>query len=50
MSAAIGSQLIGTAQIKRVRLRHGSHTVRGNEVIFTDPHKGIHGDENSVCS
>ena len=34
---------------KRVRLRHGSHTSRGNEVIFIDPNKGIHDDENNVC-
>ena len=45
----IGNQLIGTAQIKRVRLRHGSNTSYGNEVIFIAPHKGIHGDENNVC-
>ena len=47
-SVLIGSQLIGTAQIKRARLRHGSHTVHGNEVIFINPHKGIHDDENNV--
>ena len=49
-SVLIGSQLIGTAQIKRARLRHGSHTIHGNEVIFIDPHHGIHDDENNVCS
>ena len=30
---------------KRIRLRHGNHTSRGNEVIFIDPHKGTHDDE-----
>ena len=49
VSIPIGSQLIGTAQTKCVRLRHGSHTSRGNEVIFIDPHKGIHDDENNSC-
>ena len=34
---------------KRARLRHGSRTSRGNVVIFIDPHKGIHDDENNVC-
>ena len=42
-------QQIGKAQIKRARFRHGSYTVQGNEVIFTDPHKDIHGDENNDC-
>ena len=50
VSVSIGSQLIGTAQTKCVRLRHGSHTFRGHEVIFIDPHKAIHDDEKtSVC-
>ena len=48
MSVLIGSQLIGTAHTKCVRLRHGSHTSRGNEVIFIDPRIGIHDDENHV--
>ena len=48
MSVLIGSQLIGTAQTKCERLRHGSQTSRGNEVIFIDPRKGIHDDENHV--
>ena len=48
-SVPIGSLLIGTDQIKCVRLRHGSHAIYGKEVIFIDPHKGIHGDENNVC-
>ena len=26
-----------------------ANTTSGNEVIFIDPHKGIHGDENNVC-
>ena len=42
-------QLIGITQTKCVRLRHGSRTIHGTEVIFTDPFKGIHGDENNVC-
>ena len=33
VSVPIDSQVIGTVQIKRVRLRHGSHTIYGNEVI-----------------
>ena len=49
VSVLIGSQLIGTAQIRCAKVRHGSHTTCGNEVIFIDPHKGIHGDENNVC-
>ena len=49
-SVPIGSQPVEKAEIKRVRLRNGSHTVHGNEVIFTDPHKGIHGDEINFCS
>ena len=49
VSVPIGSQLIGTAQTKCVRLRNGSHISRGNEVIFTDPYKSIHDDENNVC-
>ena len=49
VSVPIGSQLIGTAQTKRVRLRYGSHISHGNEIIFIDPHKGIHDDENNVC-
>ena len=49
VSVLIGSQLIWTAQIKRVRLRHHSHTIHDNEVIFRDPRKDIHDDENSVC-
>ena len=48
-SVLIGSQLIGTPQIKRTRLRHGSHTMHGNEVIFIVPHKCIHDDEKNVC-
>ena len=48
-SVLIDSQLIGTAQIKRARLRHCSQTIHGNEVIFIDPHHGIHDDENNVC-
>ena len=45
----IGSQLFGTAQIKRAEILHGSHILLGNEVIYTDPlDKGIHGDENDV--
>ena len=48
VSVLIGSQLIGTAEINFARLRHGSHTPCGNEVIFIDPHKGIHDDENNV--
>ena len=36
-SVLIGSQLIGTAEIKRAGLPHGSHTLHGNEVIFKDP-------------
>ena len=48
-SVLIGSQLIGTAQIKRARLRHGSRTTHGNEVIFIDPHNCIHDDEKNVC-
>ena len=48
-SVPIGSQLIGKAQIKRVRPRNGSHTTHGNEVIFIDPDKRIHGDENNFC-
>ena len=49
VSVLIGSQLIWTAQTKRVRLRHDSHTTHDNEVIFIDPHKDIHDDENNVC-
>ena len=49
VSVPIGSQLIGTAQTKCVRLRYGSHTSHGNEIIIIDPHKGIHDDENNVC-
>ena len=55
VSVVIGSQLIGTAQTKRVSLRHGdhqtsgSHISYGNEVIFTDSFVGIHDDENNVC-
>ena len=30
VSVPIGSQLIGTAQMKRARLRHGSHCSHGN--------------------
>ena len=45
----IGNQLMGTAQIECVRLRHGSDTMHVNEVSFTDPYLGIHGDENMVC-
>ena len=46
----IGSQLIGTAQIKRAEILHGSHISLGNEVIYIDPlNKGNHGDENNVC-
>ena len=48
VNVLIGSQPIGTTQ-KRARLRHGRHTTHGNEVIFIDPLKGIHGDENHVC-
>ena len=40
------SVLIGRAQTKQVGLRHGSHTSRGNEIIFIDPHQGVHDDEN----
>ena len=42
-------QMIGTAQIQRVSPRDGSHTILGNEVIFIDPHKGVHGNENDAC-
>ena len=49
VSVLIGSQLIWTAPIKCVRLRHDSRTIHDNEVIFIDPHKDIHGDENNVC-
>ena len=49
VSVLIGSQLIGTAQIKCAKPRHSSHTTHGNEVIFIDPHKVIHDDENNVC-
>ena len=49
LSVLIGSQLIETAQLKRVWLLHGSHTSLDNEVIFLDPYRGIHGDENNVC-
>ena len=50
VSVLIGSQLIGTVEIKRARTLHGSHISLGNEVIFIDPHnKGINGDENNVC-
>ena len=49
VSVLIGSQLMGTAQIKRAWLRDGSHAIDGNEVIFIDPHKRIHGDEHDVC-
>ena len=49
VNVLIGIQLIGTAQTKGVSLRHGSHISYGNEVIFIDPHKGIHNDENHVC-
>ena len=49
VSFLIGSQLIGTAQIRCARVRHGNHTIYGNEVTFIDPHKGIHGDENNFC-
>ena len=49
VSVLIGSQLIGTAQTKCVRLRHGSHNSHGNEIRFIEPHKGIHDDENNVC-
>ena len=31
VSVPIGSQLIGTAQMKRARLRHGSHRSHGSE-------------------
>ena len=48
-SVRIGSQLIGTAQTKRVRLLHGSHISYGIEVIFIDPHKVIHDKITSVC-
>ena len=30
IGVAIGSQLIGTAQMKRARLRHGSHRSHGS--------------------
>ena len=49
-SVLIGSQLIGTAQIKHIKTPHGSHISPRNEVTFMDPHKGVHGDENNVCS
>ena len=42
-------QLIGKAQIKHARIRHGSYISLGNEVIFMYPLKGIHDDENNVC-
>ena len=46
----IGSQLIGTAQIKRAEILRGSLLSPGNEVIHIDPlNEGIHGDENDVC-
>ena len=51
-SVPIDSQLIGgrKAQITLVGLMHGSRTTYGSEVIFTDPHNGIHGDANNVGS
>ena len=48
VSVLIGNQLIGKARIKRARILHGSHVSLGNEVIFIDPYKGIHGDENNL--
>ena len=49
----IGSQLIGTAQMKRARLRHGNHQSHGSEeneyIIYEDIYKDIHDDENNVC-
>ena len=45
----IGSELIATAQMKRARLRHGSHRSHGSElneyIIYEDIYKGIHDDE-----
>ena len=34
----------------QTRRATGNHTIHDNEVIFIDPHKGIHGNENNVCS
>ena len=40
VSVPIDSQLIGKAQIKRVWLRHGSHTTYGNEVVLIRSSQG----------
>ena len=45
VSVLIGSQLIGTVQIKRAITLHGSHISPSGGVLFVDPSKGIHGDE-----
>ena len=49
VSVLIGSQLIGTAQTKCVRLRYDSHTSHGNEVIFTDRYKCTTTKTTSFC-
>ena len=35
--------------IRTVRLGPGSHITRGNEIMFTDPHKCIQDDEYNFC-
>ena len=52
VSVPINSQLIGTAQMKRARLRHGSHRSHSHEneyLTYEDIHKVIHDDKNNVC-
>ena len=43
VSVPIGSQLIGTAQLKREGL------VKSEYLIYEDVYNGIHDDENNVC-
>ena len=37
--------------IKHTGIQHGSRISIGNAILYKDPsNKGIHGDENNVCS
>ena len=52
VSVLIGSQLIGTAQMKRARLRQAVTSlmaVKNEYLTYTDIYKGIYNDENNVC-
>ena len=44
----ICKQMIGTKR-RNAKLRCGGRISCDNEIIFTDPHKGIHDDGNNVC-